>query len=357
MLFAAQLLAPVVSEATRSPSPSDPVTPFPILYGTVVRVAGSNGDGAEATRAWLSEPEATALDSSGNLLIADTGAGRIRRVDGRTGRITTIAGGGNIVGDVDNGRHAILRDPAGLAVDSAGNVYIAETGMARILKLSASTGSLSTIAGGGRLELGDGGPARDAQFLQVSALALSPSGDLFIADPRASRVRRVSAATGVITTVAGNGFPGFTGDSGIATAAQLDTPNGLTVDKNGNLFIADSGNNRIRRVDAVTGIITTVAGNGGFGFSSDGGPATSAELALPIGLNTGLATDPSGNLFITDTWTNRIRRVDAATGIITTIAGNGDLGFSDDGGPATSAELAFPTGLTVGALESKRSPK
>ena len=179
-------------------------------------------------------------------------------------------------------------------------------------------------------------------------MAVDVTGNLFIPDVWSSRIRRVDASTGIITTVVGTGAPGFSGDGGTATSASLEMPWDVRVDTAGNLFIADFRNHRIRRVDAVTGVIATVAGSGltgneGGGFTGDGGPATSASLAWPYGV----AVDPSGNLFIADSSNNRVRRVDAATGVITTVAGTGDTGFSGDGGPATSASFALPQSVAV----------
>ena len=217
-----------------------------------------------------------------------------------------------------------------MAVDASGNLYIADTGNNRIRKVSA-TGIITTVAGNGSAGYsGDGGPATSAQLDGPEGVAVDGSGNLYIADTCNNRIRKVSA-TGIITTVAGNGSAGYSGDGGPATSAQLSLPAGVAVDGSGNLYIADSGNNRIRKVSA-TGIITTVAGNGSPGYSGDGGPATSAQLNQPAGV----AVDASGNLYIADSSNNRIRKV-SATGIITTVAGNGFDGYSGDGGPATSA--------------------
>ena len=190
---------------------------------------------------------------------------------------------------------------------------------------------------------GDGGPATSAELNRPFGVAVDGAGNLFIADFGNSRIRRVDAATHVINTVVGTQGFGFSGDGGLAASATLAGPADVAVDGEGNLFIADSGNSRIRRVDAATQVITTVAGNGTGGFSGDGGPATAAKLAGPGGV----AVDAAGNLFIVDSGNSRIRRVDAATQVITTVAGNGTYGFSGDGGPATAAELAFPTGIAV----------
>jgi hypothetical protein len=212
----------------------------------------------------------------------------------------------------------------------------------RIRRVDADTGIITTVAGGGRT-LGDGGPATKAKLNSPRGIAVDMAGDFFIGDSGDNRVRRVDALTGIITTVAGNGTRGYGGDGGPATGAELNGLRGVVVDGSGNLFIADASNYRIRRVDARTGIITTVAGNGTNTYSGDGGPATQAGMTM---VNS-LALDSLGNLFVGDVLDNRIRRVDAFTGIITTVAGNGTAGFSGDGGPAVSAELDAPYAVAV----------
>src|SRR5437879_547854 len=326
--------------------------------GIITTVAGNgfrgfNGDGGPATSANLTTPTGIAVDSSGNLFIADTENARIRRVDGATDIITSVAGNGTagFSGDGGPATSAELSGPSGIAVDSSGNLFIADAGNERIRRVDATTGIITTVAGNGSAGFsGDGGPATGAGLFGPAGIAVDSSGNLFITDSLNNRIRRVNAATRIITTVAGNGMFGFSGDGGPATSAELLVPTGVSVDSSGNLFIADTENARIRRVDATTGIITTVAGNGSFGFSGDGGPATSADLNFP----TGIAIDSSGNLFITDSLNNRIRRVNAATRIITTVAGNGTAGFSGDGGPAASAELdlSVPLGCPCVALDS-----
>src|SRR5579862_4984318 len=202
-------------------------------------------------------------------------------------------------------------------------------------------GIITTFAGNGNQGFsGDGGPATSASLAYPVTVAVDVSGTLFIADNDNNRIRKVSAG-GTITTVAGNGTAGFTGDGGQATSASLDHPYGIAVDVFGNLFIADSHNNRIRKVSA-SGIITTVAGGGFPGFSGDGGPATSASLFYPATV----AVDASGNLFIADSGNSRIRKV-SADGKITTVAGSGTAGFSGDDGSATSASFAGPLGVAV----------
>src|SRR5579859_6044781 len=209
-------------------------------------------------------------------------------------------------------------------------------------QVSGQIAIITTVAGNGTQGFsGDGGPAASA-WVAPSGVAVDASGNLFIADAFNNRIREVSAS-GIITTVAGNGTAGFSGDGGPAVSASLNSPEGVAVDAFGNLFIVDSGNSRIRKVSA-SGIVTTAAGNGNGSFASspgDGGPATSAPLTPA-----GVAVDASGNIFIADTGNNRIRKVSAA-GMITTVAGNGNNSFSGDGGPATSATLANPFGVAV----------
>ena len=209
---------------------------------------------------------------------------------------------------------------------------------------AAQTYTSTTVAGnGGHSFSGDGGAATRAQLNFPGGVAVDGSGNIYIADTNNYRIRKVSAATGIITTVAGNGVEGFSGDGGAATLAQLNYTEGVAVDGAGNVYLADTDNDRVRKVSAATGIITTVAGNGEHGFSGDGGAATRAQLNNPYGVT----IDGSGNLFIADGFNYRIRKVSAATGIITTVAGNGDFNFSGDGGVATSAGIFSPHGVAV----------
>jgi sugar lactone lactonase YvrE len=320
--------------------------------GIITTVAGSggsgfSGDGGPATDATLFQPSEIALDAGGNLFIADTNNQRIRRVDVTTGIITTVAGNGSegFSGDGGPAAGARLRNPIGVALDAAGNLFIADSGNQRIRRVETATGVVTTVVGSGAFHFsGDGYPATSASVYFPFAVAPDAAGNLFIADTGNSRIRRVDADSGIITTIAGSGSESFGGDGGPATDAGLNSPNGVALDAAGNLFIADSDNVRIRRVDAESGIITTVAGNGSVIFSGDGGPATSAGMSTD-----GVALDAAGNFFIADSRANRIRRVDAATGIITTVAGNGIYEFSGDHGPATSAGLRYPRGIALDA--------
>jgi sugar lactone lactonase YvrE len=314
--------------------------------GTITTAAGNGipgftGDGGAATSAELRLPVGAAVDSLGNLYIADTQNNRVRMVTA-AGTITTIAGNGSAVFSGDGGPavSAGLNYPANVAVDNAGNLYIADEYSNRIRKVSAS-GIITTVAGNGTLGSGgDSGPATSAQLYYPTGLAFDGSGNLYIADNGNQRIRKVDA-TGIITTVAGTGTASFSGDGGPATAATLNDPTGVAVDTAGNLYIADYGNQRIRKINTL-GTITTVAGNGISSYLGDGGPATAAELNYP----TGVALDAAGNLYIADFVNNRIRKVDT-TGTITTFAGNGTPGYLGDGGTAASSELYQPTSIVV----------
>lgn len=323
------------------------------VAGIITTIAGDGttgvgldvGDGGPATSAQLRGPRGVAVDSVGNLFIADTSSARIRRVD-TTGIITTVAGDGNYGIGID-GIPAIntqLKIPGAVAVDAAGNLYIADTMNHRIRHVD-STGVITTIAGsvlfGGFS--GDGGPATSAQLSTPGGVAIDGAGRVYITDPVNDRVRRVDTS-GIISTVAGGGMPGTV--SGSATSAALSAPLSVAVDGLGNFYVADRAEHRVRRIDAM-GVITTVAGTGVSGFSGDGGPATSAQLHDPEGVAVG-----SLGLYIVDTGNHRIRRVDA-NGVITTIAGSGSgngLFNNDDGGPATSALLNLPSDVALDGL-------
>jgi uncharacterized protein (TIGR03437 family) len=307
-----------------------------VSNGVITTVAGSggpgfSGDNGPATNAQLYFPDGVAVDSAGNLYIADSANNRIRKVS--NGMITTVAGNGTLGFSGDNGpaTSAELNFPSGIAVDSAGNLYIPEPYNSRIRKVSKG---LITSVVGNSLN-GDSGPASSAQ-LTAEAVAVDSAGNVYIAD--SARIRKVS--NGVITTVAGNGTQGFSGDNGPATSAQLANPLGVAVDSAGSVYIADRNNHRIRKVSG--GVITTVAGNGTPGFSGDNGSATGAQLNYPAGV----AVDSAGNLYIADSYNFRIRKVSG--GVITTVAGSGALGLGGgDNGPATSAPLSLASGIAV----------
>ncbi len=306
-------------------------------------VSGTNvNDGGPATNAALNAPTGLAFDGAGNLYITDSYEHTIRKIDG-AGNITTIAGTGTRGSGGDSGpaTQAQFYSPTGIAIDASGIIYVADKINNRIRKIAAN-GIIMTIAGTGSYGFsGDGGPAISAQLAYPTDVYVSPTGELLIADLGNRRVRKI-AVDGTITTVAGNGISGFSGDGGMATSASFQSPNGLTSDADGNLYIADSFNNRIRKVDA-NGIITTIAGNGAIGSAGDDGLATQAAIGSP----SYLTFDASGVLYVTQA-SGWIRRIDT-NGVISTIAGTGTVDFSGDGGPATQATLNNPAGIRVNA--------
>ncbi len=317
-----------------------------IAGGTINSVAGTgtfgfSGDGGNPLAAQLNSPIGLAIDSAGRLYVGDSSNHRIRRVDQTAATITTFAGGFGVLGDSGPATAALLFGPAGMAFDAAGNLYIADGSNHRIRKVTVA-GVIATVAGTGSVGFsGDGGDAKAAQLNNPQGVAVDAAGNLLIADTNNNRVRRVNQS-GVIQTVAGNGMDSFSGDGGAATSATLSIPNAITVDAQGSLYIADSGNDRIRRVN-VSGQISTYAGSNATALGDDG-PAVSASLSLPLGV----ALDAAGNLFIADTLNQRIRRVTPA-GVISTVAGNGEIGFAGDGGAATQASLSLPFGVATDA--------
>ena len=306
--------------------------------------AGYLGDNGLATAASLSVPEAVAIDAAGNIYVADTFNNVIRKIAASTGYISTVAGIGTQGYSGDGGPATIaeLYLPTGVAVDAVGNIYFADN--QRIRKVTASTGIITTVAGSGvQGYSGDGGPAASAELNWPWAVAIDSAGNIYFTDTDNQRIRKVAVSTGIITTVAGTGTPGYSGDGGPATSAQLNSPFGIGVDAAGNIYFADYFNSRVRKVTASTGDISTVAGNGTQGFYGDGATATSAKMYYP----TSVAVDTVGNLYIADDVNDRIRKVTASTGIIQTMAGTGSTGYSGDGGPATSGELFWPYGVAV----------
>ncbi len=332
-----------------------------------------SGDGGPATNAELSQPRGLVIDTAGNLYIADTGNNCIRKVDAN-GIITTVVGrGGPALGS-----NSILSGPIDVALGNVGDLFIADGGDNCVRKLSAD-GRITTVAGipnqyGGYS--GDGGPATSAQLSGPSGLAVDKAGNTYVTDAGNHRVRKVSP-DGIITTAAGNGTPRYWGDGGPATDAGLSTPGAVAADNDGNVYLSDSGGERTRKVspngniatvtistywglstdaegnvygaaggwvDKITanGTIARVAGNGKGGYSGDGGPAVNAQFNYAQGL----AVDTAGNLYVADVNNSRVRKI-SADGIITTVAGNGNPGYSGDGGPAISAQMNEPFSVTV----------
>jgi streptogramin lyase len=314
--------------------------------GIITKVAGTiwsgyNGDNRTATTARLYYPFGVHVDASHNTYIADTYNHRIRKVDGKTGIITTVAGIGSKGFSGDGGPATSFN----VFLDSVGNIYIVDTYNYRIRKIDAATKIITTVVGDGTAKFrGDGGLATNASIRKSYDVALDTAGNLFIADTHNHVIRKVDAATGIINTVVGQGErSGFEGDGGLATLAKLNSPTGVYVDAAGNIYVADTKNDVIRKVDATTNIINTVAGNGTPGPAGDGGLATLAQLDYPEAV----WVDGAGNMFIVDTNNCRIRRVDATTGIITTVAGTTYCGYNGNNQPATDAALYYPSEVSV----------
>lgn len=307
---------------------------------TISNFAGANqyrvkmeGDGQPALLASLYEPKWTTRDTAGNIIFVDSNT--IRKID-TNGIISTIAGGGYLTGENISATSASL-SPTAVAVDSSGNLFIAEG--SRIRKVTQD-GNINTYAGSTiNGTSGDGGPASAALFYGASGLAFDAEGNLFVACRPSHKVRRISPG-GIVTTYAGTGPPGYDGEGKPAVSSRLGGPTGLSFDAAGNLYISESDNYRVRRVDRQTGLIWTVAGNGLAGFEGDGKLATEAKINQTIGIS----LDSDGNLYLADSFNARIRKVNPA-GIIRTIAGGPAIGYSGDGGPATAALLSGPEGV------------
>lgn len=308
-------------------------------------VAGGNlFNNQPATNTILNAASGTAMDSAGNLYIADYGNHVIRKV-GTNGMATIVAGTGSasFSGDGGAATNAGLFSPIDVILDSAGNLLIADSSNNRIRKVDTN-GVISTVAGNGTTpfssQVGDNGAATNAGINTPEGICLDTNGNLFIADTLDQRIRKV-ATNGTITTVAGNGTAGFTSDGGQATSSELNNPTSVTMDSSNNLYIADSANNRIRKVSA-SGSISTVAGTGTAGYSGDSGAGTSAKINNPLGV----AFDATArNMFIVDEGNYRVRKM--TNNIITTVAGSGTNGYSGDGGLATNANLAFVQNVSV----------
>jgi len=376
-----------------------------LTSGTIRTVAGNgesgfSGDGRRAIEASLNEPKGIALDRRGNLLVADSENHVIRKVDRATGLIATIAG---CAGSSESGREAtspntaqgeerddpfsdsgatgerafaqqtdlsgtvryvvngagpskrfggdggdagqaLLNFPTAVVVDGEGNLYIADTMNHRIRRVYATSGRITTIAGVGQPRFGgDGGPAVSAGLNEPAALAISDSGILYVADQSNNRVRAIDLSTGLIQTVAGTGSATYNGDGIPATDAALAGPSGLTLGTDGTLYIADTFNGRIRAIDAATGLIRTVVGDGGEYRYQGASEPPSPSLSRP----SGVAVDAAGDLYITDSDNHLVRRWDRARTTLERVAGTGAAQYEGDGAAALEAALSYPFGVTV----------
>lgn len=379
-----------------------------VLPGTIGTVAGTSefgfsGDGADARQACLNEPKDVAVDTQGNVYIADSENHVIRKVDGQTGCITTVAGSvqvenakpmsphrigesqdrnvlsddplaepedaqipafahapdvsgmvryvvgqasgaGRFGGDGGAATQALLNFPSSITISLTGALYIADTFNHRIRRVDPKTGIISTIAGTGQGKFsGDGGPASSACLKEPVALVEDREGNLYIADQSNNRVRKIDAGSGIISTVAGNGDPGYTGDGMAAIESGVSGPSGLALDAEDNLYIADTFSGRIRRIDKHTGIIETVVGDGGEFRYQRGENESSKSLSRPYGI----AFDHDDRLFITDSDNHLIRKWNRKTDAISVVAGNGTAQFEGDGQAPEKSALNFPFGVAV----------
>ncbi len=308
---------------------------------------GFGGDGGPAARALLNGPFDVGFDPGGNLYFSDTFNHRIRRVDARTGNITTCAGFGEAgySGDGGPATQGRFNEPYGIAVDKAGNVYVADRHNHCVRRIDSASGVITTLAGNGSAGFsGDGGPAARAGMAEPNGLALDRTERrLFVADVADHRVRVVDLVSGTISTFAGTGEAQHSGDGGPAARASVFGARAVRFAPDGTVYILERQGSTLRAVDPGTGLIDTVAGTGARGYSGDGGPAKDAVFDAPKEFT----LDPSGDILIVDTENHAIRRIDAASGIVETIAG-GRKGPEGDGGPATAAGLGRPHGATVG---------
>ncbi|KAA0932104.1 NHL domain-containing protein [Streptomyces apricus] len=323
---------------------ADSAPPISTVAGT--GTAGSKGDGEPAVAAQLNRPYGVAVDGTGTLYFSDYNNHRVRKIT-TDGKVSTVAGTGAAGYRGDNGPalSAQLNCPREVAVDGAGAVYVTDAGNHRVRKI-ATDGTITTVAGTGVAGFsGDGGLATAARLNYPLGVVVDSSGTLYLSDHTNNRIRKVTT-DGTITTIAGTGATGFKGDDGPAVQAQLNRPYAVAVDSAGTLYITDGNNHRVRKI-TTDGTITTVAGTGVAGFGGDDGPATAARLNLPLGV----AIDSTGTLYVSEYNNHRVRKI-TTDGTITTVAGTGTAGFGGDDGPAAAAQLRNPFGLAVDCVDT-----
>ena len=319
------------------------------MPGIITTLAGTGapgygGDGGLAVSAQLHYPHGVAIDWRGDVFIVDSSNHRVRKLAIATGSISTVVGSGvaGYSGDGGAATSARMHNPHVVVVDHVGNLFIGDQDNHRIRRVDAATGIITTVAGTGTAGFGgDGGPATSAVLNGPIGVGLDSAGHLLIADHKNHRIRQMEAPSGFITTIVGNGCTDFNGDGIAATSACLCFPTQAVAHHSGRLYLTDQHHHRVRVV--FMGIITTVAGTGAGGFSGDGGPATSARLFFPQSI----AVDSPGNVYIADPDNSRVRVISALTGAISTLAGDGVAGPSGDGGPASSARVNYPRGIAL----------
>ncbi len=307
--------------------------------------AGYSGDGGPAIAATMREPFMCAFDAAGNMFVCEARNHCVRRIDGQTGAITTVAGTGEpgYSGDGGPATQAQLYEPYALTVDGNGDIYIVDRLNAAVRKVDAASGVMTTVAGTGEPGYsGDGGPGVNAQLREPNDVFLDGRGNLLIADIQDQRIRRLNLSTGIIDTFAGNGEKERGGDGLPAAQASILGSRAVCMDSQGNTYVAEREGNGVRKVDT-QGIMSTLAGAAAErGYTGDGGPAIDAAWGAPKAIR----CDAGDNVIVVDTENHAIRRIDAATGLVTTIAG-GRLGGEGDGGPAVEAALDRPHGCGI----------
>ncbi|MBS1519439.1 MAG: hypothetical protein JST50_00465 [Bacteroidetes bacterium] len=322
-------------------------------YSIINTFAGSDvrawtGDGGSVKNATLNGPQNVYVDKQGNVFISQLNDNVFRKVDAKTGIITTVAGNGinGFSGDGGLATQASFSNAFHIVSDDQGNLYISDLSNSRIRRVDGKTGIVQTIAGTGLTDFnGDGHTALTTNLNIPFGIAMDKDGNLIFSDQGGLMLRKLDMHTQIITTIAGNGSRGFGGDGGPATAAMFNFIWNVAIDPvSGDIYVSDQFNGRIRKINHATGVITTVAGNGMYGNSGMGGLATSASFAQPVGI----AVDKYGNLFIADQVLSQVYAVDQKTGIISLVAGNGNSGFSGDGGPSVNALLSWTNSLSFG---------